>query len=373
MKLFFALALLSLTGCSHITFKMPQSFQVNKVWVRSSLSQDNLEFRKINRNSPILIDDLLIQANSIDGIVAYDKNSGRQIWKMPIENGVEPSFARIRDRVFVAASDGKVYSIEGRTGNVVWSFDTKAENLGTPFLNEGTVYFISGASVLYALDAATGRQLWVYSHQDASSFSIRGMSQPVVYKGMLYAGFADGTLLAFESKTGAIKWQVGLNKNKRFRDIDAQPVVDQDQLYVPGFDDKLYVLSPSTGAVLWKLDYGGYSGVTMSDKMIFYPTSQGELLALNKADGQRIWSYKLASGIPTQVQLYKGLVVFGESQGSVRFLDMNTGKEVGSFSPGRGVLAAPLVDEQSSRVYFISGESNVWALEAAWKRKSDWP
>lgn len=378
MKKILVVGFLFLGACSHfnavkINKEQPKEFQIQKLWVRSSLNKDNLEYRKINRSTAIIIDDILIQANSLNGIIAFNKNTGKKIWSLEIDNGVEPSFARIRDRVFVSANDGKFYSIDARVGKIIWSFDTKSENVGTPYLDEESVYFISGASVLYSLDAATGKQNWTYSHQDTSNFSIRGTSEPVVYKGMLFAGFADGTMLAFDAKIGAIKWQTQLNKNKRFRDIDAHPIVVDNQLFVPGFDDKLYCLSYLTGEVLWTIDQGGYSGITMKYDMLLYPTSSGEVLALDKSNGSVIWSYKLSAGLATQIQTLNGLAIFGESQGAVVFIDIKSGKVKAKYNPGRGVLASPLVEENLSRVYFISGEANVYALEASWISNNQWP
>ena len=80
------------------------------------------------------------------------------------------------------------YSIETKTGHVLWAFQTRAENLGEPLLEDGIVYFISGNNVVYALDASTGKQIWLFSRQDTSSFSIRGGSKPAIKDGKLFCG-----------------------------------------------------------------------------------------------------------------------------------------------------------------------------------------
>src|SRR5690606_5299270 len=130
-------------------------------------------------------------------------------------------------------------------------------------------------------------------------------------------------------------WEIQLNKNKRFRDIDATPVIDGDQLYVAGYDDRLYCIRAQTGEIIWKLDGGSYSGITLDRERIYYPTSNGEVWALKKSDGSKMWSYTLTSGVATGVSIYKGLVTFGESQGRLVFLDPGTGKTIGTFDPGR--------------------------------------
>lgn len=372
MQKLLALSILFSLGCSHLNVpkwatnlqpKQEQQFSLKKLWVRSTLASDNLGFRKLNRSSPVLVDDLVVQANALEGVVAYKKTTGSKKWSFPIENGAEVSIAQIKDRLFVAALDGRVYSLEGRTGKLVWSFETKTENVGAPTLENGVLYFISGASVLYALDAATGKQLWVYAHQDTANFSIRGMSQPTIFNGMLYAGFGDGVLVAMDAASGALRWQVQLNKNKRFRDIDAKPIVIDGQIFVPGFDDKLYCLNPKTGELLWKIDQGGYSGVSLFEDKLIYPTSSGEILALKKSDGSLIWKYSLSQGLSTEVKSVQGMVVFGESNGSLVFLDLQTGESQGRFRPGRGITASPTIDTENSRVYFISNEANLYAFE----------
>lgn len=380
MKLIlFVSLLLGLSACTTIEGSLEQwrstnsnkrEYEVKTAWVRQTTAKDNLGFRKINRMTPVLAGDLIIQGNGLDGLVAYERDNGHEKWRLPIINGVEPSAALIKDRLFVGASDGNFYSVEASSGKIQWTFPTKAENLSAPLLDEGVVYFLAGNNVFYALDAATGRQIWLYSRQDTSQFSIRGGSQAALKNGILYVGFSDGSLVALNAKSGAVVWDLQLNHNKRFRDVDATPVVDENQIYVAGYDDKLYCVSADKGEILWRMDGGGYSGVTLVGDKLFYPTTNGEVWALKKSNGDKIWSYKLKEGIASQIKTYKGSLVFGESQGKLKFLDPNSGKELGGLEPGRGVLSAPQVDEKNGRVYFISGEANLFAVDAGWVRTS---
>lgn len=371
----FGFLLLPLVGCTSLQSGMEKwsslnnsqrEYEVKTAWIRRTTEKENLGFRKINRMTPVLAGDLIVQANGMDGIVAYNRESGQERWRLAIENGAEPSATLIRDRLFIGASDGNFYSIEASTGKVQWTFGTKSENLAAPIIEDGIVYFLAGNSVFYALDAATGQQVWLHSRQDTTQFSIRGGSQASLHNGVLYVGFADGSLVALNAKTGASLWEVQLNRNKRFRDIDATPVVDGNQIFVAGYDDKLFCLSADKGEILWRVDGGGYSAVTMVGDKLIYPTTTGEVLALKKDSGDKLWSYKIKDGIATQVKTYKGVLVFGESQGALRFLDVNSGTVVGSFEPGRGILSSPQVDEKNNRVYFISGEANLYAIDAGW-------
>lgn len=372
------LSILLFSSCSSFNRWSSQGdqrqFEIQKLWVRGALKEPNTGFRKINRMTPVVSGSLILSGNALEGLVALDQETGRVRWRLPVINGIEGGAAVIRDRLFVGGSDGKFYSVDTKLGTVLWSFDTNAESLGEPLLDTtlGVLYFVTSANVVHALDAESGKPLWVYSRQEAAQFTIRGASKPALLGDTLYVGFSDGFMAALNSRTGAIRWDVQLNRNKRFKDIDSSPVVDGDRLYISGYDDKLYCLSTTQGQILWTLDRGGYAAVTVDGSRLFYPTSDGAILALDRQSGKIQWTFPVKEGIATSLVPHKGLFVFGESRGSLRFINGADGKEVASFEPGRGVFSRPSIDE-SGRIYFISNEANIYALEAGWHRAPSFP
>ncbi|PWU16690.1 MAG: hypothetical protein C5B49_10235 [Bdellovibrio sp.] len=365
-----------LVGCSQLDQWLTdhaahRTFRVRADWVVQGTQFVNMGFRKINRFTPIFYThpekgDLIIQANAIDGVAAYEKSSGREIWRKSIVNGVESSAKLVGDRLFVGANDGYFYCLSAKDGEVIWSFASHIENLAEPLIVEGLVIFLSGANTVYALDEGTGKQVWLYARQDAQSLSVRGGSRPAYHDGSIFLGFSDGALVALVAKTGTVKWEKQLNRNKRFRDLDSNPLIDGEFLYVAGFDDRLYALRTLTGDLVWKSERGGYGSPMIAKDRIFYATTSETFDCLDRTNGQLIWSFPIKEGIATSSQIYKGLIVFGESQGQLQFLDLETGKKVASFDPGRGLLSPPAVDEKSGHVFFISGEANVYSVSAVW-------
>jgi outer membrane protein assembly factor BamB len=363
-------AALGLGACSHLPTQ-PQArrvFQVDQVWAQRTTEKDNLGFRKINRMKPLIYKNWILQANGMDGVAAFDRETGQEKWRLPINQGSEPSAALINDRLFLGAGDGQFYAIQADQGKVLWTFPTRIETLSEPLLHEGVLYFLTGNNTLYALDAATGKQLWLYSRQDTSSLSIRSGSKPALRGGTLYVGFSDGSLVALMASNGVVKWEKQLNRNKKFRDLDSDPLLEGDFLYVLGYDDHIYCLRAATGEQVWMSPMGGYGSILLQGDRLYYAGSAGEFMALNKETGQKVWSFPLKEGIATSASILKGLVIFGESQGSLRILDASSGKEVGSFNPGRGILSPPTIDEANSRVYFISNEANLYSLKVGWEK-----
>ena len=371
------LIIFTLIGCSTIQKyqsdnQRPKEFTLTPAWVRNGPTGENIRYRKISRMKPIIFQakdsTLLIQGNSLDSLVAYNAINGNEVWRLPVINGVEASATLINDRLFVGALDGQLYALNAASGQVLWSFPTRAENLAEPLLNEGILYIQAGNNSVYAIDASNGSQVWFYTKQDPNTLSIRGGSKPAIKNGTLYVGFSDGFLVALNAQNGSVKWERQLNKNKRFKDIDSDPLVDNEFLYITGYEDKFYCLRSATGETAWKFEKGGYGSIlSLNDKLI-YSTSSGEVIALDKSTGQKKWSFESKDGVTTPPTLYKGLVVTGESFGSLKFLDSGTGKIIGSFNPGKGGILSPIAtDETLHQVYFISGESNVYSLKANWE------
>ena len=367
LRCFQLVILAGLSGCASL--QGSERFVVNAEWVQDTLKNANPEFRKVNRMSPLIYKKSVITGNAIDGIVSYDLEKKSQNWRVNIPKGVEASGTLIRDRLFVGSNNGKMYAIDLQSGEVLWTFDTKSELVAEPLLDEGILYFISGAQSLYALDASSGRQMWIHNRQDTSNqMTIRGGAKPAISGGIVYAGFSDGSLVALNAKTGTEQWEITLNRDSRFRDIDSTPVLNEDRIYVNSYDDKLYCLAKEKGEILWSAPFGGSGTPLIVGDRIFTTSSKGELVALAKKDASVLWRRKASDGIFTDPISYLDLIVAGESQGKLLFLKADGGKLAASFEPGRGVFSRPTIFD--NRLYFISGEGNAYGIKAEYTNKS---
>ncbi len=368
----FSICLSSFSCAQFARNQTPQSHLiVSANWVQSSLQKKNEGFRKVNRMSPILYKNWVLIGNAFDGIVAFNQENGQEAWRVAIPQGVEASAAIVKDRLFVGSNNGRMYSIDLVTAQIVWSFDTKSEVVAEPLLNDGILYFISGSQSVFALDAVTGKQLWTYNRQDTSNLmTVRGGSKPAISNGLLYTGFSDGSLVSLNAKTGTQQFEVSLNKNTRFKDIDASPVIDGDNIYINSYDDKLYCVSKSKGEIIWSVKTGGISTPLIYGDKIIFTSARGDLVATGKLDGHEIWKYKTENGILTDPLLYDGFIVAGESSGSLLLLDSLTGQLKGSFEPGRGIFSKPTANMDAKSIYFISGEGNAYSVRAELSRKA---
>ena len=212
-------------------------------------------------------------------------------------------------RLFVGSQDGTVYSLDAASGCVVWAFKAKARvrsgvviaaRTGAP--GQYSAYFGDGRSNVYALDAATGEQLWTRSVDDHRAANITGT--PAFYQGRLYVPVASieeaqganpayecctfrGSLVALDAATGSLTWKtytinaeakpVGKNKAGTARwgpagaGIWSSPTIDPKRHVVYAATGNMYTepQQPTSDAIMaFDLDTGAIkwtSQVTPSD------------------------------------------------------------------------------------------------------------
>jgi PQQ-dependent dehydrogenase (methanol/ethanol family) len=98
---------------------------------------------------------------------------------------------------------------------LAWSYAT-GTNRGleaTPIVADGVLYATGSWSVVFALDARTGRELWRFDPHVSGEAGARACCDVVnrgvaLDAGRVFVGALDGRLIALDAKTGAPLWQV---------------------------------------------------------------------------------------------------------------------------------------------------------------------
>ena len=114
---------------------------------------------------------------------------------------------------------------------LAWFFDlpVSVNAFSTPLEVDGTLFFTEGQSIIHALDARTGRELWSYDPEVAkvagdklkAVWGVRGIAW---WGGNVYSGTQDGRLIALDGKTGKVVYSVQTTDPKQpFQSSDSAP------------------------------------------------------------------------------------------------------------------------------------------------------
>ena len=147
-------------------------------------------------------------------------------------NSARSQPAVIGGRLFVASESGDVLALDAKSGCTHWTYHAQAGirtaiAVGPYKSANGTaghaIYFADGGATAYAVDAATGREIW--SRKVDEHLFARATGAPALYDGRLYvpvAGLGEegqggrpqyqcctfrGSVAALDANTGAVVWK----------------------------------------------------------------------------------------------------------------------------------------------------------------------
>jgi outer membrane protein assembly factor BamB len=215
-------------------------------------------------------------------VVALDATTGAIRWRFTTQDGTENSTPAVAGGVVFAGSfDGHVYALDAATGQEIWRTE-----VGPMFVAltvaDGTVYAGSADHNLYALDAATGSVRWIAP----TPWHFRGA--PAVADGSVYVCTEDGDFYAFDAATGAERWHRQIGQL-----VFAAPVVAAGVVYaIDAFGDTLYALDEVTGQERWHFDGGNLlaeSSPLVVGDTVYLINGDVDLFAIDAETGTERW------------------------------------------------------------------------------------
>ena len=233
-------------------------------------------------------------------------------------------------------------------GSSKWKFKSKGKIFSSPAISKGVAYFGSEDHNLYAIDINTGKQLWTFATGGAVS------SSPAVFNSMVYFGSFDGYCYALNSKTGALIWKFKTGGEKKVGAKGLWTMKPRNQYMVDLYD--FFLSSPV---------------VNDNNHTVYFGSGDGNLYALDAANGKLKWSFETKGLIHTSPALYDGKLYFGSWDTYMYAVDAGTGKLAWKFKTGDQPVVHLMEGIQASAVcanglvYFGARDGYFYALNAA--------
>ncbi len=130
------------------------------------------------------------------GIYCLSGSSGMIKWSKDIEKPVMASPASIRDKVFFAASDQRIYCFQIEDGSKILDYKTDDKIWSSPSISEhDDILFIGSLdSHVYGIDINTGKQTWKFPTMNMID------SSAAIASNMMFIGSRDGLFYIFGSE-----------------------------------------------------------------------------------------------------------------------------------------------------------------------------
>ncbi len=129
-----------------------------------------------------------------DFLMALDSKNGRPRWRLDTGNWT-PSLLGSDGVIYFGSATTQVFAVSSANGDKYWQFDIGGGSfnylLGEPVLENGVLYFLTQKGDIYALDAQSGKAIWV------ESSNIDARAGIAVDGNSLATGYIDGSLLFY--------------------------------------------------------------------------------------------------------------------------------------------------------------------------------
>lgn len=307
------------------------------------------------------------------------------------------------DKVFVAGCEGRVWSLDAGSGEIVWEQNLKTPITAGPSVSNNLVVVTTKHPAMLALNSDTGALVWekpeqyeiltpvsfaagnLFSHslddtvmarriKDGAmvwqiqnpplNLVLRKNARPIPLGKDVLVGFADGKLIAFKQATGAVTWiqelsmPVGHDEFQRMVDIGAEPVVSDDRVFAVNFQGKLNALKAQSGEKTWSHAVSSFSGLAVQANRVVVSDSQGILLALDKQTGKNLWTQAGLKGRHLSAPITTHEYVFvGDEQGQLHVIRLATGEYLTRVKVSSAAIeVAPVV---AGRRLFVLGQGAV--------------
>jgi quinohemoprotein ethanol dehydrogenase len=133
----------------------------------------------------------------------------------------------------------------------------------SPLMIDGVIYLTLPWSKVVALDARTGKQLWLHDPKVAGAWNINlccGVDNrgAAAWNGKIIYGTLDGRLLALDAKTGKPVWSIKSTPDERRYSITGAPRIANGKVFIGSaggeFDARGYIdaYDAETGKLQWR-------------------------------------------------------------------------------------------------------------------------
>lgn len=297
---------------------------------------------------PVVTRDAVYAANADGKLFRFDPVSGKKIWKIDCGFNISGAVGAGDGLVVVGGLKSELAAFD-ENGKMLWLTRVSSEVLSAPQIVDGMVVVRGSDGRIAALSAEDGKRQWLYERA-TPTLIVRSHAGVAIQRGVVFAGFAAGKLVAINLSNGAVIWEAtvsqprGNTELERISDITSAPSVDGDKVCAVAFQGRTACFDIKQGEMLWSRDVSSDKGLSLQRKYLYLTDAEGTVLAMDKASGSTLWKndqlFMRRVSAPYVMEKY---VVVGDFEGYLHVLSRDDGSLLGRIeTDGSPILFAPV-------------------------------
>ncbi|WP_299733243.1 PQQ-like beta-propeller repeat protein [uncultured Tateyamaria sp.] len=280
------------------------------------------------------------------------------------------------DVLYISSGFGALTALEASTGRTIWVQNLEATGSGRPTVFGDLVYIMAGDDTGWALNKTNGRVEWQVSASESPT-NVLGAPAPIVVDGLTVFSFGSGEMQAVFRQGGLRRWDasvLGERKGRalsKFDDVTGRPIAVDGVIYAGNQSGRTVAMNAGSGGRIWTANEGAVDTVLPVAGSVFLVSDRNELLRLDASDGSRIWGVKLPNYVASRPSrqsevfahhgpiLAGGRIIVASSDGVLRSFDPVSGGLTGTTEIPGGASTAPVVAGQT--LYLVSRKGQLVA------------
>jgi outer membrane protein assembly factor BamB len=304
------------------------------LWRVDTLASSNSASYRLR---PLIIDDLVYSIDTSGLIYEIDLVSGRKNWKYATRISAITGLSGNPETIVATSKDGLVaaYRLVEKGLTPLWQIDLGTEIRATPVVDGSQVFVRTVDGKLHSLSIKNGNEQWVVSRR-VPALSLTGNSEPLVTEELIFSGFDDGSLIAYDRENGKTVWDVtislpsGRTEVERLVDLDGRFVLSDGVIYVSSFQGKLAAIQAINGDVLWAREFSSFHAIAIDQDALYLSSDNSHLWSIDRRTGTALWKQDVLNARKvTAPTIFKDKLVVGDLDGYLHWFNKEDGSLTG--------------------------------------------
>ena len=299
--------------------------------------------------SPALSGGTVYFARSTGDVEAVDAETGKSIWRTSLKLALSGGVGAGSDAVAVGTVQGDVILLDGQ-GKLRWQVASGGSEItAAPIISDNVVVARTGDGKLVAFGLADGKRKWSVE-RPLPPLTLYRASSALATRGAVFAGLPGGKLIAITLDQGKVGWEAsvalprGATELERVADVTGPPVAGAKDVCAATYQGRVACFDASNGNTLWSREASSVSGLGADTGQVYVADEKGVVYAWDRDSGAPSWKDEEYSGRRLiGATAAAGMVVTGDLQGYVHWLDRADGKTVArAATDGSSIGQQPL-------------------------------
>ena len=276
-------------------------------------------------DSPAVANGMVYIESDNGFLYSLNATTGEPVWQTSVGSNVQFTYANLiltsspvvsQGIVYIGSLNGYLYALNAVTGAIAWKTPAGGPIECSPAYADGAIYFTAqqpATGMLFKLDANTGDVLWNFTIPYLHSFlgGTEMLGSPSVAAGMVFASSDFGAYYAVDAATGQQVWSLINTAATEF--IVSSPIYENGNLYILDIFN-IVCLNVADGHEVWSAYTGDelYVSPSYADGLIYVTTSERHIYILDTADkGTKIAAATMPSSSWSSPTIANGMLYIG--------------------------------------------------------------